>query len=100
MCQFSQLDTGEKVELSTLGDTQCVACNSHIFNYNGPAIYQGHEDNGGMIVDSFLVLSNWQCVCGERITKYITPCDDHGSLLSLPVYKFVFSETTNDSTNS
>lgn len=95
MCQFNHLVVGERVTLLTEGHTQCTSCSSGVDNYTGPAIYQGHQNNGDMVVDSFSILGNWQCICGKSITQYITPCDDYGALFALPLYKFDLSEVTN-----
>ena len=99
MCQFNNLTINEKVQLSTIGNTHCTSCSSVIRNYSGPATYQGHRNNGNMTVDSFLIVGKWQCTCGEDIKEYITPCNDYGSLLTLPAYKIDLNELTNKETS-
>lgn len=88
MCQFSHLQVDELVTLFDMGDgTKCLACGVES-KYAGPAIYRGHRDNGGIIVDWFDVTGEWLCQCGEKIKNYIEPCHDSAYLETTPVYTF------------
>lgn len=87
MCQFNHLSPGEHCTLTTSGNPRCLQCSSDMHNYDGPVVYNGHVDNG-MIMHSFTIMGAWKCnVCMSNIVEFITPCDDYGALITLPMYR-------------
>jgi hypothetical protein len=74
MCKFSNLVTGEQVELSA-NLMYCYSCNTQ-FSYRGDATYSGHSLFNGMLYDCFTHLNTACPGCDIPTGQYIELCKD------------------------